>query len=72
MLQSMGLQKVRHDLKTEQQQCFFKVLFIYLFNIFIFLSVLGLRCSMGSSAATGGYSSCGAWASHCGGFSYGE
>ena len=45
--------------------CFCKILFIYL------LAVLGPHCHEGLSlvAASGGYSSCGAWASHCCAFS---
>ena len=44
--------------------------FIYNF-IYLFLAVLGLRCCEDFSlvAASGGYSSCGTWASHCSGFS---
>ena len=45
---------------------------ILFYRKLLFLAVLVLRCCMGFSlvAASGSYSSCGAWASCCGGFSH--
>ena len=48
------------------------VLFFFIYNFtYLFLTVLGLRCCKDFSlaAVSGGYSSCGTWASHCSGFS---
>ena len=43
----------------------------FIYFIYLFLAVLGLRCCARAFlvAARGGYSSCGAQASHCSGFS---
>jgi len=48
--------------------------FIYLKNIYLFLSVLGLCCWAQAFSVCGEWGlhcSCGAWASYCGGFSCG-
>ena len=51
--------------------CFFSeykfiYLFIYVWLRWVFVAARGLFLVV----ASGGYSSCGAWATHCGGFSY--
>ena len=43
------------------------------FFIYLFMAVLGLHCSMPAFSSCGEWGAklcCGAWASHCGGFSH--
>ena len=50
--------------ERKQERLVFYLLFIYfILFIYLFLALLGLCC------CTRAFSSCGAWASHCGGFS---
>ena len=81
VLQSMRLQRVRHDWATEKQHllCFrlekhFQSFFVKKKKIiYLFLTALGIHgCIMAfSSCEQGLLSRCGAWAPHCSGFSCG-
>ena len=65
---------------THCDKCYHRLLFIYLFIflkesilfIYLFLAALGLQCcarAFSSCSERGATLHCGAWASHCGGFS---
>ena len=56
MLQSMRLQRIKHDLATEQQQYLLKHLFIH---SFMYLAASGLNCCMRDFC-------CILWIFHCG------
>ena len=78
MLQSMGYQRIRHDLVTEHQHTHkfvAEVTFVLIFYLFIYLLILaalGPHCCLRAFSRCGKQgplSSCGSRPSHCGGFS---